>query len=162
MVMASLAWGTRGNVGMRRPTRRYTEGFQETHWLKYEQMLLDRTQEIKKKLGNRRPSDRLTILQKELMNAAAEVGGGIHEGTTRPETRKKTGMAGGKNNSSIKKKKPGKGKDTKSSNGADISITRVDTRWEVKSRRFPEEEGDNIGLHIQWGRKTRQKSEESE
>eukprot|EP00965_Chrysotila_dentata_P073578 2430365-Pleurochrysis_carterae.AAC.2 len=49
MVMASLAWGTRGDEGTRRPTRRYTDGFQETHWLKYEQMLLDRTQEIKRK-----------------------------------------------------------------------------------------------------------------
>eukprot|EP00965_Chrysotila_dentata_P025830 857896-Pleurochrysis_carterae.AAC.1 len=59
MVMASLAWGTRGDEGTRRPTRRYTDGFQETHWLRYEQMLLDRTQEIKKKMENRQPSDRL-------------------------------------------------------------------------------------------------------
>eukprot|EP00965_Chrysotila_dentata_P237655 6202042-Pleurochrysis_carterae.AAC.2 len=76
MVIASLAGGTWGSEGERRPTRRYTDGFQEEQWINYEEILADRTQEITTKMDNRRPSDKLTILQTELTKIAAEAGGG--------------------------------------------------------------------------------------
>eukprot|EP00965_Chrysotila_dentata_P061476 2035998-Pleurochrysis_carterae.AAC.2 len=53
MVMAALAWGMKGGKGKRRPTRRHTKKFQETHWLKYERILQERTQELQEKLGSK-------------------------------------------------------------------------------------------------------------
>eukprot|EP00965_Chrysotila_dentata_P051168 1695996-Pleurochrysis_carterae.AAC.1 len=76
IVMATLAWGMKGGRGERRPTRRYTDNFHETHWLKYEQILQERTNEIQEKMGNKKPSDKLRILQNALNKAAAEVAGG--------------------------------------------------------------------------------------
>eukprot|EP00965_Chrysotila_dentata_P020900 691833-Pleurochrysis_carterae.AAC.1 len=50
MVLAVLEWGTKGDKGERRPTRRYTDKFQEKHWLRYEQILHERTMEIREKM----------------------------------------------------------------------------------------------------------------
>eukprot|EP00965_Chrysotila_dentata_P164700 5437938-Pleurochrysis_carterae.AAC.1 len=90
MVIASLAWETWGSEGERRPTRRYADGFQEAQWRKYEETRLNRTRDIKKKMDNKRPSDQLTILQTELTNIAAEVGGG--------RTQKSNGVREGEEN----------------------------------------------------------------
>eukprot|EP00965_Chrysotila_dentata_P256409 6212529-Pleurochrysis_carterae.AAC.1 len=75
MVMAIFAWEMQGGRGERRPTRRLTNKFQEKHWSQYERMLQERMKEIKEKMGNNRPSDKLRIIQKEMMQAAAEVAG---------------------------------------------------------------------------------------
>eukprot|EP00965_Chrysotila_dentata_P147833 4879801-Pleurochrysis_carterae.AAC.1 len=50
MVMATLTWGMKGERGGRRPTRRYTEKFNEKHWLKYEQILQEKSNEIQEKM----------------------------------------------------------------------------------------------------------------
>eukprot|EP00965_Chrysotila_dentata_P046470 1544392-Pleurochrysis_carterae.AAC.1 len=75
MVMAAFTWEMKGGKGERRPARRYTDKFQETHWLKYERILQERTNEIQAKMGNKRPSNRLRIIQNELTKVAAQVAG---------------------------------------------------------------------------------------
>eukprot|EP00965_Chrysotila_dentata_P066599 2205839-Pleurochrysis_carterae.AAC.1 len=75
MVMAVFAWEMKGGRGERRLTRRHTNKFQKKHWLKYERILQARTREIREKIENNRPSDRLRIVQNELMQVAAEVVG---------------------------------------------------------------------------------------
>eukprot|EP00965_Chrysotila_dentata_P101625 3355257-Pleurochrysis_carterae.AAC.1 len=73
MVIATLAWEMKGGKGGRRPTRRYTDKFQEAHWLKYERILQERMNEIHEKMEGTRPSDKLRMIQDELSKAAAEV-----------------------------------------------------------------------------------------
>eukprot|EP00965_Chrysotila_dentata_P026523 878914-Pleurochrysis_carterae.AAC.1 len=75
MVIATLAWEMKGGKGGRRPIRRYTDKFQEAHWLKYERILQERTNEIQERVESKRPSDKLRIIQDELSKAAAEVAG---------------------------------------------------------------------------------------
>eukprot|EP00965_Chrysotila_dentata_P184589 6093432-Pleurochrysis_carterae.AAC.1 len=75
MVMAVFAWGMKGDKGERRPTKRHTDKFQEKHWLQYEQILQERTRETREKMGNKEPSDKLRIIQNELMKVAEEVAG---------------------------------------------------------------------------------------
>eukprot|EP00965_Chrysotila_dentata_P176859 5841195-Pleurochrysis_carterae.AAC.1 len=75
MVLAVLEWGMKGDKGERRPTRRHTDKFQEKHWLQYEQILRERTREIREQMGNKEPSDKLRIIQNELIKVAAEVAG---------------------------------------------------------------------------------------
>eukprot|EP00965_Chrysotila_dentata_P167685 5537600-Pleurochrysis_carterae.AAC.1 len=75
MVMAIFAWEMKGGRGERRPTRRQTNKFQEKHWLEYERILQGKTREMREKMENSKPSDKLRIIQKELMQVAAEVAG---------------------------------------------------------------------------------------
>eukprot|EP00965_Chrysotila_dentata_P092512 3053034-Pleurochrysis_carterae.AAC.1 len=75
MVLAVLAWDTKGEKGERRPTRRHTNKFQEKHWHQYERILRERTGETREKMGNKKPNDKLRIVQNELMKVAAEVAG---------------------------------------------------------------------------------------
>eukprot|EP00965_Chrysotila_dentata_P199328 6179311-Pleurochrysis_carterae.AAC.2 len=75
MVMASLGWGVKCGKEEKRPTRRYTDKFEEEHWHKYDRISTERIQEIREKMGNKRPSDKLRILQTELTRMAAEVVG---------------------------------------------------------------------------------------
>eukprot|EP00965_Chrysotila_dentata_P150095 4957696-Pleurochrysis_carterae.AAC.1 len=75
--MATLAWEMKGGKGALRPTKRHTDKFQEKHWLQYERILQERTNEIQEKLGSKRPSDKLRTIQHELTKAAAEVAGEV-------------------------------------------------------------------------------------
>eukprot|EP00965_Chrysotila_dentata_P108569 3586625-Pleurochrysis_carterae.AAC.1 len=76
LVIAALAWEMKGGKGDSRPTRRHTDKFQETHWLKYDWLLQERAHQIQEKLGNKKPSDKLRIILYELTQAAAEMAGG--------------------------------------------------------------------------------------
>eukprot|EP00965_Chrysotila_dentata_P006654 217441-Pleurochrysis_carterae.AAC.1 len=71
----------KGGKGELRPTKRYTDKFQEKHWLEYERILQERASEIQGKMGDKRPSDKLRIIQQELTKAAAEVVGEMTEVT---------------------------------------------------------------------------------
>eukprot|EP00965_Chrysotila_dentata_P078476 2585646-Pleurochrysis_carterae.AAC.3 len=51
MVMVALAWGMKGGKGERRPTHRHTDKFQETYWLKYEQISQERARELAAKVA---------------------------------------------------------------------------------------------------------------
>eukprot|EP00965_Chrysotila_dentata_P045453 1509994-Pleurochrysis_carterae.AAC.1 len=73
LVMATLAWEMKGEKGEYRPTRRYTDKFQELHWLRYERIIQERVNKIQEKMEGKRPSDRLGIIHNELTKAAAEV-----------------------------------------------------------------------------------------
>eukprot|EP00965_Chrysotila_dentata_P002406 78225-Pleurochrysis_carterae.AAC.1 len=75
MILAVFAWDMKGDKGERRATRRYTDRFQEKQWLQYEKILQERTRELQEKIGGKKPSDRLRIIQDELMKTAAEVAG---------------------------------------------------------------------------------------
>eukprot|EP00965_Chrysotila_dentata_P095814 3167230-Pleurochrysis_carterae.AAC.1 len=77
--MAALAWEKKGEKGVLRPTKRYTDKFQESQWLKYERILQERAHEIQERLGCKKPSDKLRIIHYELTKAAAEVSGEILE-----------------------------------------------------------------------------------
>eukprot|EP00965_Chrysotila_dentata_P016924 561183-Pleurochrysis_carterae.AAC.1 len=81
LVIAALAWEMKGGKGELRPTKRYTDKFQEKHWFAYERILQERASEIQEKMGNKRPSDKLRIIHQELTKAAAEVGGEVTEMT---------------------------------------------------------------------------------
>eukprot|EP00965_Chrysotila_dentata_P055664 1846520-Pleurochrysis_carterae.AAC.1 len=81
MVIAALAWEMIGGKGEQRPTKRHTDKFQEKQWLTYERILQERTSEIQEKMRNRKPSDKLRIIQHELTKAAAEVAGEVIERT---------------------------------------------------------------------------------
>eukprot|EP00965_Chrysotila_dentata_P027273 906051-Pleurochrysis_carterae.AAC.1 len=65
----------KGEKGELRPTKRYTDRFQEKHWHAYERILQERTSEIQEKMGNKRPRDKLRIIHQEITKAAAEVVG---------------------------------------------------------------------------------------
>eukprot|EP00965_Chrysotila_dentata_P099911 3300633-Pleurochrysis_carterae.AAC.1 len=71
----------KGGKGDLRPTKRYTDRFQEKHWLTYERILQERAREIQEKMGNKKPSDKLRIIHQELTKAAAEVVGEATEKT---------------------------------------------------------------------------------
>eukprot|EP00965_Chrysotila_dentata_P094086 3109758-Pleurochrysis_carterae.AAC.1 len=75
IVMATLAWELKGGKGGRRPTRRHTDKFQEAQWLRYERILQERTNEIQEKLGDKKPSVKLRIIQDQLNKTAEEVAG---------------------------------------------------------------------------------------
>eukprot|EP00965_Chrysotila_dentata_P258883 6213373-Pleurochrysis_carterae.AAC.3 len=64
----------RGEGGCR-PTRRHTDKFQETHWLKYERILQKRANRIQEEIEGKKPSDKLRIIHNELTIAAAEAAG---------------------------------------------------------------------------------------
>eukprot|EP00965_Chrysotila_dentata_P050521 1674257-Pleurochrysis_carterae.AAC.1 len=81
MVIAALAWEMKGGKGELRPTKRYTDKFQEKQWLTYERILQERASGIQEKLRNKMPSDKLRKLQHELIKAAAEVAGEVTEVT---------------------------------------------------------------------------------
>eukprot|EP00965_Chrysotila_dentata_P033089 1102113-Pleurochrysis_carterae.AAC.1 len=72
LVLARLAWEVKGKMGEERPTCRYTDRFEEEHWQRYEQLLTERLKEIRDSLKDRRPGDRLTILQEAVTGTAAE------------------------------------------------------------------------------------------
>eukprot|EP00965_Chrysotila_dentata_P194811 6176598-Pleurochrysis_carterae.AAC.2 len=112
----------KGGKGDCRPTRRNTDKIQETHWLKYERTLQERAHMIQEKLGSKKPSDKLRIIQSELTKAAAEVAG--HATEMRVVRREKqTDISIGKRRGSTKKKEFGKEREIKYSYGADTCIT---------------------------------------
>eukprot|EP00965_Chrysotila_dentata_P061473 2035901-Pleurochrysis_carterae.AAC.2 len=75
LVVATLAWEMKGGKGECRPTGRHTDKFQETHWLKYERILQEKANRIRQEIEGKKPSDKLRMIHKELIQAAAEVAG---------------------------------------------------------------------------------------
>eukprot|EP00965_Chrysotila_dentata_P259283 6213507-Pleurochrysis_carterae.AAC.2 len=75
LVVARFAWEVKGEKGGGRPTRRYTDKFEEEQWQQYEQILKERALEIKEALKDKRPKHRLMELQGAITRAAAEVAG---------------------------------------------------------------------------------------
>eukprot|EP00965_Chrysotila_dentata_P069302 2290294-Pleurochrysis_carterae.AAC.3 len=117
----------KGEKGECRPARRYTDKFQDTHWLKYERILQERVNKIQEKMGSKKRSDKLRIIHNELTKVAAEVAGEVTEMRGAGEEE-----MGGYNHREVKELNKEQGfqekKKMKSSNGSDTCTTLGDIR----------------------------------
>eukprot|EP00965_Chrysotila_dentata_P203903 6182017-Pleurochrysis_carterae.AAC.1 len=87
MVVARLAWEVKDVKGEGRPTCRYANKFQEEQLRRYQQILMERIQEINESLKDKQPRDRLKELQDVVTRAAAEaIGDKVREGNRNGES----------------------------------------------------------------------------